>query len=109
MKDLIKKNNGEILVDMNVAVKLREFYKQKALMDIQEKELKEQLKNAMLENNIQEWKMELDNGGYMTAKIKKAYTKTTIDSKKLKEELPDIAEQYSKKSEVAESLLLEVC
>ena len=44
----------------------------------------------------------------LSATIKDGSTRTTIDSKRLKEECPDIYEAYSKTSEVKSSITLSV-
>ena len=45
---------------------------------------------------------------FLKVSYRKASTRTTVDSKKLKEELPDIYEAYTKTSNVASSIVMEV-
>ena len=66
-----------------------------------EKELKASLKNAMETKGIKKF---IING--LCANIKEATNRTSIDSKRLKEECPDIYEAYSKTTPVASSITL---
>ena len=50
--------------------------------------------------------MYITNG--LSATLKESYSKTTLDSKRLKEELPEIYEEYSKTSDVASSITLTI-
>ena len=45
---------------------------------------------------------------FVKATYKNASTRTTIDSKRLRKELPDVAEEYSKTSNVSSSVAIEV-
>ena len=99
MEELVKIENGEITVAEEIVNKIIEFNKAKKEMEYQEKLLKEELMNAMDS-------LDIING--LSATIKEGCTRTTIDSKRLKEECPDIYEAYSKTSEVKPSLILTV-
>ena len=72
-------------------------------MEYQEKLLKDGLMEAMNNLGIKRF---IING--LSATIKDGSTRTTIDSKRLKEECPDIYEAYSKTSEVKSSITLSV-
>lgn len=107
MEEIIKfneeTNNIEIAKDyINQIVS---FEKLKAEMDLKEKQLKEDLLNAMKNHNISSWQTD---DGVIKAIYKPAYSRTSIDSKRLKEELPDIAEEYSKAVQVSESISLSI-
>jgi hypothetical protein len=54
----------------------------------------------MLANSVEE--IEADCGSF---KVKKAYTRSTIDSSRLKKEMPEVAQKYTKITEVAPSLV----
>lgn len=69
----------------------------------QQEQLKDELLKSMQDNDIYSVKL-----GNVTLTRKKSYTKTTIDSKRLKEEMPDIAKIYEKITEVDESLLIKI-
>ena len=101
---IVKVNNGEITVAEEVVNKIVEFNKKKLEMDLIEKDLKEKLKEAMETNNI----FETVNLGELKISYRKASTRTTVDSKKLKEDLPDIYEEYSKTSDVSSSISISV-
>lgn len=101
MNELVKIENNEIIVKKGTIEQLKNFYELKAKMDIMEKELKQGLKEVMEEKGVKKF---IVNG--LCASIKDSTTRTTIDSKKLKEECPDIYKEYSKTTNVASSITL---
>lgn len=103
MEELVKIENGEITVAEEIVNKIIEFNKAKKEMEYQEKLLKDGLFEAMNELGIKKF---IING--LSATVKDGSTRTTIDTKRLKEECPDIYEAYSKTSEVKSSLILTV-
>ena len=103
MNDIVKVNNGEIVIPEDVINKIIEFNKQKKEMEYQEKLLKEGLMNAMQEIGMENFVV---NG--LSASIRKGTTRTTIDSKRLKSECPNIYETYSQTTEVKPSLVLTI-
>jgi predicted phage-related endonuclease len=63
----------------------------------------------MEENGITEcYKINGEIEGSLKVSYRKASTRTTLDSKKLKEELPDIYDEYSKISNVSSSISISV-
>ena len=103
MEEIVKVEDGQVVVAQEMINKIIEFEKYKKEMEYQEKLLKEGLMEAMNEVGIKRF---IVNG--LSATIKDGTTRTTIDSKKLKEELPDIFEEYSKTSEVKPSITISV-
>ena len=103
MNELVKVENGEIVVAQEIINQIVEFEKEKLKMDLIQKELKEKLKEAMENNNVT--KLEF---GELKVSYRNASTRTNIDSKKLKEELPDIYDEYSKTSNVSSSISISV-
>lgn len=103
MNSLVKVENGEIVIATDIVEQIKNFQKMKEEMDLKEKDLKQQLKDAMEEKGIKKF---IING--LCATIKAESTRTTLDSKKLKEELPDIYEEYSKTTPVASSITLTI-
>ena len=103
MEELVKIENGEITVAEEIVNKIIEFNKAKKEMEYQEKLLKDGLMEAMNTLGIKKF---IING--LSATVKDGSTRTTIDTKRLKEECPDIYEAYSKTSEVKSSLILTV-
>lgn len=101
MNELVKIENNEIVIATEVVDQIKEFQKAKAKMDIMEKELKASLKNAMELKGIKKF---IING--LCATIREATSRTAIDSKRLKEECPDIYEQYQKTTPIASSITL---
>jgi predicted phage-related endonuclease len=103
MNELVKIEDNQIVIANETIEKIKNFQKLKAEMDLIEKDLKQQLKDKMEEVGLKKF---IVNG--LCATIKNATTRTTLDSKKLKEELPDIYEEYSKTTEVASSISLTI-
>ena len=101
MNEIVKIENNEIIVATEVIEQIKEFQKAKAKMDMMEKELKASLKSAMEQNGIKKF---IING--LCTNIKDATSRTSIDSKRLKEECPDIYKEYSKTTPVASSITL---
>ena len=101
--ELVKVENGKILVAQEFTSEYAKFQSMVLDMDLKLKEVKEALKVAMEENNILTYEDE-----FIKAVYRKSSTRTTIDSKRLKEELPDVAEEYSKTSNVSSSISIEV-
>ena len=103
MEEIVKVENGQVVVAQEMINKIIEFEKYKKEMEYQEKLLKEGLMEAMKEVGIKKF---IVNG--LSATIKDGTKRTTIDSKRLKEELPDVYEEYSKTSEVKPSITISV-
>lgn len=101
--ELVEIKNNNILIDANTIEKIREFEKKYLEMELIKKELKLTLKNAFEITG----KKEIILDGF-SASYKKPTIRTTIDSKRLKAELPEIYEEYSKTSEVAGSVTIKV-
>lgn len=80
------------------------FFK-KAIKDYEEKkeEMIVNIKKAMLENGVLKW--ETDN---MSITYVAPVKKITLDSKWLKEEMPEIYNQYSKETTTSDSLRIKI-
>lgn len=79
-------------------------------LEVQSKKIKEQqetlkidLLNAMESHGVKKWDNEV-----MTISYVASTTKTSVDSKKLKEELPDVFSKYSKTSKVKSSIRIKL-
>lgn len=103
MNELVRFENGEIIVAEQLCREIAEFEIKKAEMDIKQKELKQELKEAMENHNI----VAFDNDWFKIT-YRKPSERTTVNSAKLKEELPDVYEEYSKTSKVASSVSIAV-
>lgn len=101
--ELVEIKNNNILIDVNAIEKIKEFEKKYLEMELIKKELRLMLKNAFEITG----KKEILLDGFR-ASYTKPTTRTTIDSKRLKAELPDIFEEYSKTIEVAGSVTIKV-
>lgn len=103
MNEIVKIEDGQVVVAQELVNKIIEFNKAKKEMEYQEKLLKEGLMEAMNQVGLKKF---IING--LSAVIKDGTTRTTVDSKRLKEECPDIYEAYSKTSEVKSSIVLTI-
>ena len=103
MNELVKIENGEVIVAEDVINQIIEFNKAKKEMEYQEKLLKDGLMNAMNELGITKF---IING--LSAQIKSGSIRVTVDSKRLKEECPEIYKTYSKETEVKPSIILTI-
>ena len=101
--ELVKVENGQVVVAQEIVNQIVNFKKEMLKMELLEKQLKEEIKEAMEKNNVTSLEF-----GELKIKYRSATTRTSLDSKKLKEELPDIYEEYSKTSEVASSISISV-
>lgn len=101
--ELVKVINNDIQINNDFIEQYRNFKKTKLAMDLMEKQFKEEVKNAM----EQLGKDKLILNGFC-ASIKAPYERKTIDSARLKKELPDIAEEYTTKTMVASSITISV-
>ena len=103
--ELVKVEQGQIVVAQEIINAIVQFEKQALEMKLKQDELKQKLLEAMEENNITNW--ETPNGEIKVS-YRKSSTRTTLDSKRLKEELPDIYEEYSKTTAVKSSIVMKV-
>lgn len=103
MNEMVKIEEGQVVVAQELVNKIIEFNKLKKEMEYQEKLLKDGLMEAMNQVGIKKF---IING--LSATIKEGTTRTTIDSKRLKEECFEIYEAYSKTSEVKPSIILSI-
>jgi predicted phage-related endonuclease len=101
--ELVKVENNEITIDQKFINDYKEFKKLQLKMELAEKEFKEVLKEKMQELG----KTSLIKDG-MSIIYKKATTRTSIDTTRLKTELPEIYENYSKTSDVSASISISV-
>ena len=76
---------------------------QKQRLDAQDKDLRKQLQEFMDQYGVKKFENDLVKITYV-----EPTTRTSIDSTRLKKELPDIAKQYSKVSQIKGSVRIEV-
>lgn len=99
MNELVKVVNGEITVLPEQLKLLKQYQEIKLKAEMLEKELKRELLEAMETHGVKKWSNDVFSALYVAPT-----ERTSIDSKRLKEELPDIAEEYSKTSKVKSSI-----
>jgi len=103
MSELIKVDNGTVLLNEDVAKKIAEFELQMEYYKAQQGELKAAILAEMEAKNI----IKVDND-ILTISYVAPYDKETFDSKKLRAELPDIYDEYVKISPVKSSIRIKV-
>lgn len=91
MNELVTIKDNQIILAEETITKIREFEKIKLQMDLVEKEVKERLKEAMKACGKKDF-----TGYGIYANIAEVKGRETIDTTRLKKELPDIAEEYTK-------------
>lgn len=101
--EIVKIENNEIIIPNELVQRIIEFKRMQKEMDYQEKLLKEGLMKAL--NTIGKKNFSV-NG--LSATIREGSKRTTLDTKRLKTECPDIYEAYSTTSETSPSLILTV-
>jgi predicted phage-related endonuclease len=99
MNELVKVENGNITIVPEELQRLKQYQEIKLKAEMLEKEIKQQLLIAMENNGIKKWNNDVFSAIYVAET-----QRTSIDTKRLKEELPDIAEEYSKTSNVKSSV-----
>ena len=97
--EMIPFESNAITIMQNIA----NLDKQKKMIEAEDKNLRQQLQEAMDKYGIKKFENDILKITYV-----EPTTRTSIDSKKLKEELPAIAEKYTKVSQVKGSVRIEV-
>lgn len=103
MKNLVKVRNGKITISEQFITEWTAFQKEAKEMEEKTKEIKEALKNAMEKYDVSKYENE-----FIKVTYKSASTRITVDSKKLKEDLPGIYEEYSKIVNVSSYVNIEI-
>lgn len=89
MNNLIKIENGQITVAQEFLEEFKALNQARLRAEMLEKELKAELLHAMEEYGIKKW-----SNDYFQATYIAETERSSVDTKRLKEELPDIAEEY---------------
>ena len=104
MNDLIIFENGKPQhLDKNYVSAYKLIHKLSKESELATKEINQKVKDYMEENGLET--LSLDG---LIFTYRKGTLRTTIDTKRLKEELPDIYEEFSKTSPVASSVVVKV-
>lgn len=97
--ELVKVQDGHITVAEEVMKKLHDFQVKKAEMEMQEKEIKQAMLNAMEKNGIKSFENE-----FVTITYKAPTTQKRVDTKKLKD--AGVYDQYLKETSVKSSVMV---
>lgn len=103
MLELVESEKDMAIVEAKITKAIAKFEQQKKLIAEKNTEIREKLKLAMEEKGITGY----DND-YLSIAYVAPYTKTTVDSKLLKEKYEDIYNECSKTSEVKSSIRIKV-
>lgn len=105
--ELVKfnKENNQLEIAENVIEMLKDYQRKKVVFEIQEKKLKEELLEAMEKYGVTHWETPNEDVKII---YKKGSVRKTIDSTRLKQELPVIAEEYTKVSDVKPSISISI-
>lgn len=103
MFELINVENNNVIVNEETSLKLAMILKQ----EIEIKIFKEKLKAELIEAFEKTGRKTYEDNNIRII-CKKGSTKTTIDSKRLKSERPEIYEEYSKTSTSSPSISMEI-
>lgn len=99
MSDLIKVQDNEVIVKEEVLQKLKHYNEVKILASMLEQELKRDLEEVMVEYGIKVWDNEVFKATYVLPTIRKH-----LDTKRLKEEQPDLYNEFLSESNVKGSV-----
>lgn len=99
MNELVTVENNKLAVAKEVVEKIKSLEKMKLELDLLEKELRQQAIEKMEEYGVTRI---IADGLAIT--YKKASTRTSIDTTRLKKDLPDIAEEYMRTSNTKASV-----
>lgn len=86
-----------------ISEKIQDLQADLQLAQKKDSDLRAQLKTVMAEQGIKNWKSELFSITYIAPS-----TRVIVDSKKLKEENPDLYAKYSKESKVSDSVRITI-
>ena len=101
--ELVKvlENTNEIAINENFIKEYKEFQKIKLAMELKEKQVKEELKEAMEETG--RTSILLDG---FSVTYRKGGTRQTIDTKALTKDFPEIVLPYIKETETSSSVII---
>lgn len=103
MNELTKIENNQFIVDASYSEKYKLFLELKDYIELADKKVRQDAKDYMEATGKPNMTV-----GNLYFEYRKPTTRTSIDTKKLKEERPDICDEYSKTSPVASSVIVKV-
>lgn len=104
MNDLVViTTDNKILLNDDYVSDYKKLYNLNKKTELATKEVNQKVKDFMEENNL-----ETLSASGLVFTYRKGTVRTSLDSKRLKEELPDIYEEFSKTSQVASSVVVKV-
>lgn len=101
--EIVKVENNKIVVANEIINQIKDFNKQKLEMDLMEKELKENLKEAMEKCGVKSFTCDGLSASYF-----EETTSNRFDSTRFKSECPEIYKNYLKETKRASYITLKV-
>lgn len=101
MDKLVKVEGSTVTILPEVLEEMKRLHQTRVQLEMKEEEIKHALLAAMKQNNVKQFK-----NNVFTVTYKNPSTRKTFDSKRLKEELPDIYEEFEKETSVKATVLL---
>lgn len=95
MNELAKIENGKIVVAEDVIKQINKFQKTKLKMDLMQEELKDNIKKLMEQIGADKW---ISNDGTVVVNYFPERTSKRFDSTRLKNEKPELYEEFLKES-----------
>lgn len=95
MNELAKIENGKIVVAEEVIKQINKFQKTKLKMDLMQEELKDNIKKLMEQIGADKW---ISNDGTVVVNYFPERTSKRFDSTRLKNEKPELYEEFLKES-----------
>ena len=99
MSEIVKYENGNITLKEEVLQKLKTYNEIKLKASLLEQEIKRDLQEAMEKYDVKKWDNEVFTATYVAPTTRKR-----LDTKTLKEELPEVYKVYEVESEVKGSV-----
>lgn len=103
VKSFIENSKEIIQIETKISSAIAVFQKDLEEKRNQEKTIKDALKEAMINSGVKKFENDVIALIYVVPT-----TRTSIDTEKLKEEKPELWEQYSKTSEVSDSIRIKI-
>jgi hypothetical protein len=103
VKSLVENSKAIEHIESQISLAIAGFKKDLEERQVKEEEIRKALKESMIEMNVKKFENDVILINYIASTTKK-----TIDTTKLKEEKPELWEEYSKTSEVSDSIRIKI-
>ncbi len=104
MNNVAKIKDGKFLIENDFALKLKQYFTLQEAIDLALKEVKQMALDYLEETG----EKSVEANG-IKFEYRAGTTRTSLDTKRMKEELPDVYEEYSKTSNVSSTVVVKLC